>query len=155
WVHDVLDLCLMCKACKSECPSNVDLAKLKAEFLNHYYQDKRRPLGHVMMAHVHRMNRLGAPLSPLVNWLQERRVLRWLLEQAATAAEAGRRCTPTTSAAGSRGGARRRAGERAPARRRPGWCCWTTASRRTTSRKSAGRRCACWRRPAAGWTWRG
>src|SRR5206468_2844317 len=32
WVYDVLDLCLMCKACKSECPSNVDMAKLKAEF---------------------------------------------------------------------------------------------------------------------------
>src|SRR5262249_42888133 len=30
WVYDVLDLCLMCKACKSECPSNVDMAKLKA-----------------------------------------------------------------------------------------------------------------------------
>jgi FAD/FMN-containing dehydrogenase/Fe-S oxidoreductase len=83
WVHDVLDLCLMCKACKSECPSNVDLAKLKAEFLHHYYQDKRRPLGHVLLAHVHRMNRLGAPLAPLVNWLQQRRLLRWLLERAA------------------------------------------------------------------------
>jgi FAD/FMN-containing dehydrogenase/Fe-S oxidoreductase len=83
WVHDVLDLCLMCKACKAECPSNVDLAKLKAEFLHHYYQDKRRPLGHVLMAHVYRTNRLGAPLAPLVNWLQGRRLLRWLLEKAA------------------------------------------------------------------------
>ena len=34
WVHEVLDLCLMCKACKAECPSNVDVAKLKAEFLH-------------------------------------------------------------------------------------------------------------------------
>ena len=38
WVHDVLDLCLMCKACKAECPSNVDMAKLKAEFLELYYR---------------------------------------------------------------------------------------------------------------------
>src|SRR5439155_13211052 len=42
WVYDVLDLCLMCKACKSECPSNVDMAKLKSEFLHFYYQGRAR-----------------------------------------------------------------------------------------------------------------
>jgi FAD/FMN-containing dehydrogenase/Fe-S oxidoreductase len=83
WVYDVLDLCLMCKACKAECPSNVDLAKLKAEFLHRYYQGKPRPLGHRLMGRIHRVNRLGAPLAPLVNWLQERRLLRWLLEKVA------------------------------------------------------------------------
>ena len=36
-IYEVMDLCLSCKACKSECPSNVDIAKLKAEFLQHYY----------------------------------------------------------------------------------------------------------------------
>ncbi|HNX78982.1 MAG TPA: FAD-binding and (Fe-S)-binding domain-containing protein, partial [Prolixibacteraceae bacterium] len=36
-IYQVLDLCISCKACKSECPSNVDMAKLKAEFLQHYY----------------------------------------------------------------------------------------------------------------------
>ena len=36
-IYDVMSLCLSCKACKSECPSNVDMAKLKAEFLQHYY----------------------------------------------------------------------------------------------------------------------
>ncbi len=60
WVHDVLDLCLMCKACKSECPSNVDLAKLKAELLSLYYQDRQRPLGHWLMANIHRVNRLAS-----------------------------------------------------------------------------------------------
>jgi FAD/FMN-containing dehydrogenase/Fe-S oxidoreductase len=39
-----LDLCLACKACKSECPANVDLATYKAEFLSHYYEEHRRPL---------------------------------------------------------------------------------------------------------------
>jgi Fe-S oxidoreductase len=82
WVHDVLDLCLMCKACKSECPSNVDMAKLKSEFLQLHYAGRGRPLGHVLMANIYRLNRLGAPAAPLVNWLQERRVLRWLLEKA-------------------------------------------------------------------------
>jgi Fe-S oxidoreductase len=83
WVYDVLDLCLMCKACKSECPSNVDLAKLKAEFLSAYYAGRPRPLGHYLMARIHQVNRLGAPLAPVVNWLQERRPVRWLMEKLA------------------------------------------------------------------------
>jgi FAD/FMN-containing dehydrogenase/Fe-S oxidoreductase len=80
WVHEVLDLCLMCKACKAECPSNVDMAKLKAEFLHFYYRDRPRPLGHRAMAHIYRLNALAAPFAPLVNWLQRRRLVRWLLE---------------------------------------------------------------------------
>ncbi len=83
WVYEVLDLCLMCKACKSECPANVDMAKLKAEFLEHYYDGRARPLGQRLMANVHLLNRLGAPAAPLVNWLQARRPLRWLLEKTA------------------------------------------------------------------------
>ncbi len=43
-VKKALDLCLSCKACKSECPANVDIATYKAEFLSHYYESKRRPL---------------------------------------------------------------------------------------------------------------
>jgi Fe-S oxidoreductase len=83
WVYDVLDLCLMCKACKAECPSNVDMAKLKAEFLNFYYEARPRPLGHRLMGRIYLLNRLGAPVAPLVNWLQASRPLRWLLEQVA------------------------------------------------------------------------
>jgi FAD/FMN-containing dehydrogenase/Fe-S oxidoreductase len=81
WVHGVLDLCLMCKACKSECPSNVDMAKLKAEFLNFYYQGRPRPLGQRLMARIYRLNRLGSLAAPLVNWLQRRGLVRWLLEK--------------------------------------------------------------------------
>jgi FAD/FMN-containing dehydrogenase/Fe-S oxidoreductase len=82
WLYDVLDLCLMCKACKTECPSGVDLAKLKAEFLSLYYRGRPRPLGHWLMAHIPQLNRFGAPFAPVINWLQERRLLRWLLEKA-------------------------------------------------------------------------
>jgi FAD/FMN-containing dehydrogenase/Fe-S oxidoreductase len=45
-VLDALHLCLACKACKSECPVNVDMATYKAEFLYHHYQEKARPLVH-------------------------------------------------------------------------------------------------------------
>jgi FAD/FMN-containing dehydrogenase/Fe-S oxidoreductase len=82
-VYDVLDLCLMCKGCKAECPSNVDVAKLKAEFLQIYYRDRSRPLSHWLMAGVHRLNRLGAPIAPVINFLQSRRSLRWVLEKVA------------------------------------------------------------------------
>jgi len=81
WVHDVLDLCLMCKACKAECPSNVDMAKLKAEFLEGYYTHRPRPLGQRVMTRIHLVNRLGAPFAPLVNWLQRRGVTRWLMDR--------------------------------------------------------------------------
>lgn len=47
---EVLDLCLSCKACKSECPSNVDMAKLKAEFLQHYYDEHGAPQRAKMIA---------------------------------------------------------------------------------------------------------
>ncbi len=45
-VKDALDLCLSCKACKTECPVNVDMATWKAEFLAHHYEHKRHPLHH-------------------------------------------------------------------------------------------------------------
>jgi FAD/FMN-containing dehydrogenase/Fe-S oxidoreductase len=81
-LDEVFDLCLMCKACKAECPSNVDVAKLKAEYLQLRYAGRPRPLSHSLMAALPRLNRLAAPLAPAVNWLQGRRLLRWLLEKA-------------------------------------------------------------------------
>jgi FAD/FMN-containing dehydrogenase/Fe-S oxidoreductase len=81
WVYDVLDLCLQCKACKAECPSNVDMAKLKAEFLHHYYQGRSRPPGHAAMAKIYAAYRLGTAVAPLANWLGRNRLLRWLLEK--------------------------------------------------------------------------
>ncbi len=83
WVREVLELCLMCKACKAECPSNVDLAKLKAEWLHLYYRDRQRPPGQWLMANVHHVNRLGALAPALVNRVQRSGLFRWLLEKTA------------------------------------------------------------------------
>jgi Fe-S oxidoreductase len=62
-------LCLECKGCKAECPSNVDVAKLKAEFLDGYYRHHKAPWAVRMMAHAGQLNRLGSALAPLSNWL--------------------------------------------------------------------------------------
>jgi FAD/FMN-containing dehydrogenase/Fe-S oxidoreductase len=80
-VYDVLDLCLQCKACKSECPANVDMAKLKAEFLHFHYRKRMRPMGDRLVANIHRFNTLASSVAPLVNWVQERAVVRWLMEK--------------------------------------------------------------------------
>lgn len=80
WIYDVMDLCLSCKACKSECPSNVDMAKLKAEFQRAYFEHHPRPLGHRILGHVHRVLRWSAPMAPMVNWFNRQPWARWALE---------------------------------------------------------------------------
>ncbi|MGB7345505.1 MAG: FAD-linked oxidase C-terminal domain-containing protein [Pirellulaceae bacterium] len=57
-IKDVLDLCLSCKGCKKECPSTVDMAKLKAEFQQHYYDANGSPLRAKMIARFAQSQRL-------------------------------------------------------------------------------------------------
>jgi len=64
-----LDLCLACKACKSECPTNVDLATYKAEFLSHYYDQHRRPLNAYAFGMVDRWLRVGSIAPGVANSL--------------------------------------------------------------------------------------
>jgi FAD/FMN-containing dehydrogenase/Fe-S oxidoreductase len=66
--YAILDLCLSCKACKSECPSGVDMAKLKAEFLQHYYLRKGVPLRSWLIANIPKINQLAMPVSSLYNF---------------------------------------------------------------------------------------
>src|SRR5439155_16240199 len=68
-LREVLDLCLECKACKSECPTNVDMARLKAEFLHQYYRAHGLPLRNRLFGHVARLARWGCRFSPVANRL--------------------------------------------------------------------------------------
>jgi FAD/FMN-containing dehydrogenase/Fe-S oxidoreductase len=69
-LYDVLDLCLECKACKTECPSNVDMARMKSEFLHAWHQEKGVKLRERVFANSPKMARLQAgPLAPVVNFV--------------------------------------------------------------------------------------
>ncbi|MCK9219887.1 MAG: FAD-binding protein [Bacteroidales bacterium] len=70
-IYGVMDLCLSCKACKSECPSNVDIAKLKAEFLQHYYDAHGVPFRSWLIANITRINKLGSLVPSLFNFFQK------------------------------------------------------------------------------------
>ena len=65
--YEVLDLCLACKACKTECPSSVDMAKIKTEFLAHYYRAHGTPLRARAFGNIHLINRLGSRVAPFAN----------------------------------------------------------------------------------------
>ncbi|HEY2155755.1 MAG TPA: FAD-linked oxidase C-terminal domain-containing protein, partial [Isosphaeraceae bacterium] len=82
-LHDALDLCLQCKACKTECPSNVDMAKLKAEVLHQVHKGKGVPLGSLLLGNIFRLNPIGSATAPLANWTLRRPAFKWLLEKLA------------------------------------------------------------------------
>jgi FAD/FMN-containing dehydrogenase/Fe-S oxidoreductase len=67
-IYDVMDLCLSCKACKSECPSNVDMAKLKAEFLQQYYDANGIPFRSKLIANFSASAKLGSLVPGLYNF---------------------------------------------------------------------------------------
>ncbi|HEY3289038.1 MAG TPA: FAD-linked oxidase C-terminal domain-containing protein [Anaerolineae bacterium] len=67
-VYDALSLCLSCKACESECPSSVDMAKLKSDFMAKYYAQKGLPLRAFLFGNIARFDALGAPFARLANW---------------------------------------------------------------------------------------
>lgn len=67
-IYDVMDLCLSCKGCKSECPSNVDVAKLKAEFLQQYYDANGVPFRSKLIANFTNSAKLGALMPSLYNF---------------------------------------------------------------------------------------
>jgi len=66
-VYDTLALCVSCKGCKRECPTGVDMASMKVEFLHHYHKRHARTLHDKLVAHLPRYARRAAALAPLLN----------------------------------------------------------------------------------------
>ena len=80
-VYNVLDLCLECKACKAECPSQVDMAKIKYEFLQQYYDDHGTPLAAQAFGNVYKTAPLGRMAAPIANKVLPLKPFRWALEK--------------------------------------------------------------------------
>jgi FAD/FMN-containing dehydrogenase/Fe-S oxidoreductase len=68
-IYEVMDLCLSCKGCKSECPSNVDVAKLKAEFLQHYYDANGVPFRSKLIANFNKAAKMGSIAPGIYNFM--------------------------------------------------------------------------------------
>ena len=74
-IYEVMDLCLSCKGCKSECPSNVDVAKLKAEFMQQYYDANGVPFRSKLIANFSASAKLGAIAPGLYNFAVKNKII--------------------------------------------------------------------------------
>jgi FAD/FMN-containing dehydrogenase/Fe-S oxidoreductase len=80
-VKESLDLCLACKACKSECPVSVDMATYKAEFLSHHYDGESRPLSHYAFGRIDVFARLAGFAPHLVNAVNNAPLISTLIKK--------------------------------------------------------------------------
>ena len=80
-LQEVLDLCLGCKACKAECPSNVDMAKIKYEVLAHYHKANGLPLHRRMFGEIGAFAPLGSMFAPFSNWAVNNELSKWIAEK--------------------------------------------------------------------------
>jgi FAD/FMN-containing dehydrogenase/Fe-S oxidoreductase len=81
-IYDVMSLCLSCKACKTECPSNVDMAKLKAEFLQHYYDANGVPFRSKLIANFTAAAKLGSLAPGIYNFVMQNKMLGGIIKRA-------------------------------------------------------------------------
>ena len=80
-MHQVLDLCLECKGCKSECPSSVDMAKLKYDFLNLYHKKNGQTLRNFIFGNISLLSKMGSLTAPISNWILQSPLMKELLEK--------------------------------------------------------------------------
>ncbi len=92
-IKEVMDLCLSCKGCKSECPSNVDMAKLKAEFLQQYYDANGVPLRSKLIANFTNSAKMGALIPGMYNFAMTNKSISGLVKK--MAGFAAKRSMPT------------------------------------------------------------
>ena len=78
-LYDVFDLCLSCKACASECPSNVDVATLKAEFLHQYYKENGIPFRTQLFANNVKWNKLGSLTPTFTNMVLNTKITKKMI----------------------------------------------------------------------------
>ncbi|MXV78547.1 anaerobic glycerol-3-phosphate dehydrogenase subunit C [Candidatus Poribacteria bacterium] len=80
-LYDVLDLCLGCKACKAECPSNVDMAKIKYEVLAHYRKANGLPLRNRLFGEIGSLAVFGSMFAPFSNLATNNPFSKWMAEK--------------------------------------------------------------------------
>lgn len=80
-IQEALDLCVECKACKSECPSGVDMAKLKYEVLTKHYEEHGVPLRSWMFGRIRTLSRVGSVVAPIVNFFNRNSLVRIALHR--------------------------------------------------------------------------
>ncbi len=79
-IKEGLELCLSCKACKSECPANVDMARMKAEFMNGWHKQKGIPLATRFFGEPERLYPLASAMAPVTNFFLNRKAVRYLMQ---------------------------------------------------------------------------
>ncbi|MFB6075490.1 MAG: FAD-binding and (Fe-S)-binding domain-containing protein [Haloarculaceae archaeon] len=79
---EVLDLCIGCKGCQSNCPTGVDMAKLRTEVKHEYHEREGATLRERLFAHIDALSRVGSTLAPLSNWATAIPGARWAMEHA-------------------------------------------------------------------------
>ncbi|QDH80866.1 FAD-binding protein [Echinicola soli] len=94
-IKEVMDLCLSCKGCTSECPSNVDMASLKAEFLHQYHKTHGVPLRSKAFAYINNLNELGSVVPGMTNFLMTNKSTGNMMKKVLGVAE--KRNLPTIS----------------------------------------------------------
>ena len=76
----ILDLCLECKACKSECPSNVDMAKLKYEYMYQFYKRNKLPIAQKIIGNINTLSKIGSRTSAITNFISKSFIFKKILE---------------------------------------------------------------------------
>lgn len=82
-LHDALDLCLSCKACKSECPANVDMARMKAEFTQGWHEANGIGMGERFFGQASKVYPLASAAPKLTNWMMRQPAVKEVLNQVA------------------------------------------------------------------------